>query len=334
MASGAVFASGTATNNWQFGHYSSNQFGLAAFGTAWRITSSTALTIGAWNHCVFVRSGTGSNQASLFLNGVRVANGTVSDAFTTNQIVRSGNSFTGHLSQVRVVKGSAVYDPSQTTITVPTAPLTAVSGTSLLLNFNNAGILDNTGFNALETVGNAQIDTTTKKYGTGSMEFDGTGDWLVIPASPHLIFSGSFTVEFWLYWNSVAASFNTLVVGTSANTQLFLNTKSNGTGLRFGLTGVAEYATGTKTWSTGQWYHIALVRNGSSIKFYVDGTDITDSTPTNTTTYSGILQIGGNGGGGTVDLNGLIDDLRITNGIARYTTTFTPPTAALPDIGE
>jgi hypothetical protein len=55
---------------------------------------------------------------------------------------------------------------------------TAITNTSLLLLAPNAGIFDNTGKNNLETVGNAQIDTSVKKYGTGSMEFDGTGDYL------------------------------------------------------------------------------------------------------------------------------------------------------------
>jgi hypothetical protein len=88
--------------------------------------------------------------------------------------------FNGYISNARIIKGTAVYDPTQTTLTVPTAPFTNITNTSLLTNFTNAGIFDNAMKNDLETVGNAQISTSVVKYGTGSMAFDGTGDYLHI----------------------------------------------------------------------------------------------------------------------------------------------------------
>jgi hypothetical protein len=186
----------------------------------------------------------------------------------------------------------------------------------------NAGILDNAEMNNLETVGNAQISTAQSKFGGASMLFDGSGDYLFAASTPNLIFSGSFTIEFWVNFSATPSNFIALIGGTTANTQLFITTKSNGQGIRFGLTGVAEYAAGTQTWSTGTWYHVALVRNGTDVKFYVNGTNISDSTYTNSTTYSGTLIIGGVSG--TADFNGYIDDLRITKGYARYTANFTP----------
>jgi hypothetical protein len=77
--------------------------------------------------------------------------------------------------------------------TPPTAPLTAVTNTQLLCNFTNAGILDNAMMNDLETVGNAQISTSVKKYGTGSMYFDGTGDWLSVPKCQTLEFGSEIS---------------------------------------------------------------------------------------------------------------------------------------------
>jgi hypothetical protein len=98
-----------------------------------------------------------------------------------------GRPFSGYISCYQRIIGSGGFNATNSTITVPTAPPTAVANTSLLLNFTNAGIFDNTGKNNLETVADAQIDTSVKKYGTGSMEFDGTGDYLLI----------AFQLQFW-----------------------------------------------------------------------------------------------------------------------------------------
>jgi hypothetical protein len=161
MASGAIFISGAATNNWQFGHYTANQFGIASFGVGWRLTSSVALTLNAWNHCVFVRTGTGANQSSLFLNGVRVANGTVSDTFTTNQAAQIGATFSGYISNARVVKGVAVYDPTATTINVPTQLFNVSTSTSLLTCNSPATIDQSRNAFAITTNGNAAPSTFT-----------------------------------------------------------------------------------------------------------------------------------------------------------------------------
>lgn len=282
------------------------------------ISGATTLVAGTWYHFAATRSG---STWRIFVNGVQ--DGTATASFTiaeetANIIV--GSSIAGYLSGWSVLKGTAQYTSN---FTVPTAPPTVVASTAVLMNFTNAGIIDNAEMNNLETVGNAQISTAQSKFGGASMLFDGTGDYLVAAATPNLISSGSFTIEFWVYWNAIPSNFIALLGGTTANTQLFITTKSNGQGIRFGLTGVAEYAAGTQTWVTGTWYHIALVRNGTDVKFYVNGTNISDSTYTNSTTYSGALLIGG-GLSGTADFNGYIDDLRITKGYARYTANFTP----------
>ena len=85
------------------------------------------------------------------------------------------------------------------------------------------------------------------------------------------------------------------------------------------------------TLAASQWYHIALTRESGSTKLFIDGTQA-GSTYSDTTSYlgpqGGFLTIGGLNQAFTI--NGYIDDLRITKGIARYTANFTAPTAALP----
>lgn len=338
---------GEGTGTLQFGLNSGN-LGVAAAGVAWRLTGSAGPTLNAWNHCVLVRSGTGTNQTSIFLNGTRIANGTVTDAWTTNEtaVIQSslGNSYltNGYMSSVRIVKGTAVYDPSQTTLTLPTAPVTAVSGTSLLLNCTNAGIIDHSMSNNLETVGNAQIDTTTKKYGTGSMEFDGNGDYLLFnPPETNLyqFGTGNMTIEFW--FNVSAVPSNAAILSNRSS--------SDANALIIGLAGAGVYSTNggiyihsdtaqhinmNATVTTNTWHHVALVCNSSTLTLYYDGSSVGTASAYSINSTSK-FRIGTDGTRGAAsNYTGFIDDLRITKGKARYTSNFTPPTAALPDIGE
>ncbi len=87
---------------------------------------------------------------------------------------------------------------------------------------------------------------------------------------------------------------------------------------------------GSNTLSNSTWYHIAISRSGTSLRFFQDGTQI-GSTATNSTSYSCATNRPYVGGGdyGSFWFNGFLDDIRITKA-ARYTANFTAPTAALP----
>jgi hypothetical protein len=291
---------------------------------------STTVPLNQWFHLAVSKS---SNVYRVFVNGTQVgSNATDSTSLGAslyNIGVNSANAspFTGYFSNLRLIIGTALYTSN---FTPPTAPLTAITNTSLLLNFTNAGIFDNTGKNNLETVGNAQIDTGTKKYGTGSMEFDGTGDWLLIPNSPDIqLGTGNFTIEFWIYLNAISAARGFVAKG-GASTGWLVSLVSTNT-VRFTFTTSTITSTGTLAAST--WYHIAVVREGTGsnqTKIYINGTN--DGTGTVSTDFNQTesMYVGANRTGGDA-LNGFIDDLRITKGIARYTANFTPPTSAFSD---
>ena len=79
------------------------------------------------------------------------------------------------------------------------------------------------------------------------------------------------------------------------------------------------------------WTHVAVVRSGSTFTVYING--IADGI----VTYAGAIPVisGATLFIGTIDpsvnwLNGYIDELRFSNGIARWTANFTPPTAPYP----
>jgi hypothetical protein len=301
-----------------------------------QISGGSLIGLNTWAHMAISRV---SGNTRMFVNGVQTGS-TWADSTTYN--ASNGNIWynafigarpgSGYISGFRLVK-TGLYS---TTFTPPTSPPTAITNTQALLNFINAGILDNAEMNDLETVGNAQISTSVKKYGTGSMYFDGAGDYLVSdPATTQLYsYGGDFTIELWLYRNATG---QTILVdsrptgggGSSAYYVLYVNTSNVVTWNLAGATRI----TGSTTISNSTWYHIAVSRSGSSTKLFVNGTQegstYTDSTALICATSRPYIGIDANDG--TSALNGYIDDLRVTKGYARYTANFTAPTSAFPN---
>jgi hypothetical protein len=305
------------------------------------LTSTTTMTVGQWYHIAVSRSG---STFRLFINGVLESTSTSSaslDGGNNSPIYVGGGTsagntqwFNGYLSSPRLVKGTAVYTAA---FTPPTAPLTAITNTSLLLNYTNGAIIDSSMANDLETAGNAQISTTQSKWGGASMYFDGTGDYLLARRTPDWTLSGDFTIEFWLYYTA-HGNYGGLVSCANSDTNnaptagwcvVFYSTTDK---LYFEAQGGVGIQT-TNTIPTSQWNHIAVVRSGSTITHYLNGTS--NGSGTSSATYTpgttDPLVIGSNRGFNST-VTGYIDDLRITKGYARYTANFTPPTG--PFIGN
>jgi hypothetical protein len=267
----------------------------------------------------------------LFINGVQKSSASNTTNYTSTGCL-IGARFAGtyyltaaaYIAGLKLTAGSGV-----TSVTVPTAPPT---GGNVLLNFTNGGIIDNTAKNVLETVGNAQISTSVKKFGTGSLAFDGTGDYVVEPTNLNFGYgAGDFTIEFWLYLNSTGLQtiFSNLSSSSSTNPHIYLSTT-----IRYYTAG-ADRITGAAL-STGQWYHIALCKASGSMRLFVNGTQ-SGSTYSDANNYGASAPLGigtywESGAPNTSNtLNGYIDDLRITKGIARYTANFTPQTSQWQD---
>jgi hypothetical protein len=322
---------GTDYNRWRLTDTNGYPDYLSRFGT--QITGSTGARLNQWNHIAFGRSG---STMSIWLNGVRVANATilVESAWGTGNIIVGGfetsGRANGYMSNLRVVKGTDVYGVSNTTITVPTSPVTAIANTAFLLNSTNAGIPDLAMQNNLETVGNAQVSTSVKKYGTGSLAFDGTGDLLTFPTSTMALGSGAYTIEFWIYPTSLPSG-GGHVIAANANNGLVVVISTTKTALnKFGVGDVVAYNTAL---STNTWTHVAIVREGTGTnqtKIYINGTSQATGTDNNTWTVTTSSAIGGNSSSSSQYITGYLDDFRITYGLARYTANFTAPTSALP----
>lgn len=331
---------------------------LSSTGTSWNVASGVSggtVPAGVWTHVALVRNG---STVTPYVNGVAGTATTTSATLISNTRVFSNGAdqtsgsgfvqyFNGYMSNLRLVKGQALATGN---FTPPTAPVTAstvgwtganaasslTGSVSFLTNYTNAGIYDGTMKNDLITVGNAQVSTTVVKYGSGSMYFDGTGDYLQLTASPNLaLLAGDFTVEMWVYPLSYSAATNYPLWDTRASA-----TSTNG--YYFGLTQTTGYPllylypstilTGTIAPSLNTWSHIAYSRVNGTIRLFVNGVQAGSVANSNSISdpSANISRIGQSAVGGVENYTGYIDDFRITKGVGRYITNFIPPKVALP----
>jgi hypothetical protein len=216
------------------------------------------------------------------------------------------------------------------------------SSVSLLLHLN--GTNGSTDFTGADTsslpktvtgVGSAQISTAEAKFGQSLLlnTANDYANYLTTPDNVGFQFgTGAFTMEAWIYLISkpknVAAVIATNTASFGAGSYYFVVDGSNK--LQFGGSGVSALLS-TSTISTGQWYHVAASRSGTTTRIFIDGT-LEDTEASDTTSYNystNNLLIGRNGwdSSGNQGFHGYIDEVRITKGVARYTATFTAPTA-------
>ena len=306
---------------------------LSFYNGSTAVSSSTAPQLNAWNHIAYTHDG---GTLKMFLNGVNVYSGAI--------VVPSGSAplyigtdssgtynFLGHLSNIRILKGTQLYTSG---FTPPAEPLTAITNTSLLLLGANSKYYDSTKINNIKNVGGVATRTDIKNYGSNSWYFNGSS-YLTMLNNPIFNFPKDFTIELWLY--NVTTTFYGNIFSTTANyvtaNGIRLTTGPSNNTFSVGI-GNSGSVTGNTTFSNNTWVHVALVRSGTSLTLYQNGINIgsvTDSTAfiSDTALIGTVGAVGG--GGGPYNLIGYIQDFRVTNGIARYTTTFTPPTGPLPN---
>ena len=304
-----------------------------------------------WTHVVFQNTGGYENW---YKNGTRiynVQNNPNHGSSATGMMFGRANNYAsnyfygGYMSDVRVTTGTN-YNPysNAATLTVPTAPLTKGSYTRLLLNGTNAAMFDQSGKTNVETIGNAQLNTSIKKFGTASAKFDETDDRLLVNNVPYL-YKGDFTIEGFVYFNSTPTDGQGLFVydsqslNNSHNKGPALGTYANSPyqGKWHSYYGTqASGGTGTQgnaeaTPSATTWIHFAYVRTSGVIKIFINGSQIgSDIAWTNSYVANPVLTIGGYYSTAYL-LNGYIDSYRVTLK-ARYTSNFDVPTEAFPNI--
>jgi hypothetical protein len=184
--------------------------------------------------------------------------------------------------------------------------------------------------------GSSQIDTASYKFGGASGFFGGTGNYITTGSNVDFnIGSGDFTIDAWVRIASLTAS--RTIIGNmnyeDTSYSFFVTIYSNGcpyaaiqsvsgqTYNIFGSTPISNYT---------DFNHIAFVRSGNTIYLFKNGIlggtkDVTGITVKTVLTN---ISIGRMGEYASYDMNGWIDELRFSKGIARWTSNFTPPTSA------
>jgi hypothetical protein len=207
------------------------------------------------------------------------------------------------------------------------------------------GIYDSAGQRGFSTEGDAKLSVAQKKYGSTSMYFDGTTDYLQFPNMEKILptqsmMTSSWTWECWVYIvarHTASDSWDWPVLFGGPSNIFAIGPTSIGR-LRvqwyIGGSGGERRCTGSSTVPLTTWTHLAVAVTAGAFKFFINGVQETLDTSysnsqtsfqNNIYTTTGTMYVGGGFGRG--DFNGYVDDLRITNGYVRYTANFDAPTA-------
>ena len=232
---------------------------------------------------------------------------------------------------------NGVYFPG---VTVSTPAITSDPnyGNVTLLLHGDGNLTDSSSYNTtLTNIGNVGFNTSNVQFGTGCFSFNGLIQRLTTPSSTLYSFgTANFTIEFWFYRTGVASGqrmIGNLPNSGWAGNNWVIGSDNGGTNILYYINNYnsgAPLLTGTTTISINTWYHYALVRNGTTFTQYING--VLDKQATGISTNidgGGSYPISLGSDGYTGFYPGLIDEFRITTGIARYTgNSFTVPTAS------
>jgi len=193
--------------------------------------------------------------------------------------------------------------------------------------------------------GDAQIDTAQYKWGSSSLKFDGTGDYISIPDSNDWDIEGSssesYTLDFWIRSDDSFSQVEEFLFlqweDSDNNWTLYHNTSL---GLVYsvysnGSQKISMYE-GSKTLNDTNWHHIALCIIGSDYGIYIDGVQKAYKSNSDVDTFTAPLKIGISGAG-TYAFSGWLDEIRLVKGNpfnaspnSGKTDTITVPTVEYP----
>lgn len=251
-----------------------------------------------------------------------------------------------HHSKRKVAKRSVMYSAVEGTLVSPSVQPSLADYepdfTKVVLLLHGDGANGNQTFTDSSTlnktvtvVGNAQNSTTQSKYGTASLYFDGTGDYSLLDGSSDFAFgTGDFTIEMWVYRTVAGANqimYDSRPSGTNGAYPMFYISSAD---KLIWYTNTAVQLTGTTSLSANTWHHVAASRISGITRMFLNGVQEAGNYTDANSYLNGASRpcIGCEGATlGSSSLTGYIDDLRVTKGVGRYSSTFTPPSKAYPN---
>lgn len=194
--------------------------------------------------------------------------------------------------------------------------------------------------NGVTAVSGAQITTSESLFGGASISLAASNSYLSIPRSDSFDFAtGDFTIEAWIKFNSGGDLSIVGGIGPTSGTLMLRRLAAGSLGL--GRNHIAfDTVSSVLSWNTTRFYHLAVIRSSGTVYMFRDGSQI--GSGANTQSYAlaastdtvwgvGATQATLNTFSPGLFLNGYVEDLRITKGVARYTSNFSVPTTAFPD---
>ena len=268
----------------------------------------------------------------------------------------SDGYFVGYLSNIRIVNGSSVYNVSYSggnfTSSTSSLTITQSSGTNIAAIANNeTTFLLSSGINGFDDISPAKnplikSGTVISSYQSPftsvpsttyySGKFNGVNNYVNVSGTTFAaIGTADFTIECWVYVSAYSSTAGQIIdfrpAGTGSTVGYALLTMGS-SGILYYNTGGGNQITGP-TLSLNSWYHIALVKNVTTTKLYVNGSSVgsfSDGSTYLVGTSRPIIGTDGNSPAAAgYSFNGYISNLRVVVGVGVYTGPFIPPTSTL-----
>ena len=217
---------------------------------------------------------------------------------------------------------------STTTVNNPESWTTVSAGFTHTAAIHSTKALYTWGYGNLGALGSGTTTTrsspvsidagTTSAPAGWSTSFDGSTQYLTA-TSANFTFAGDFTVEGWYYPTNVTGGHTLFCLGTETTSRYVVSL--SGTSVTTNLYGGGT-TTFTSTVPINTWTHVAVVRSGSTIKVYINGTASATTETQAGTIGNGALKIAADSGGSAL-FAGNISNFRVVKGVAVYTINFT-----------
>ncbi len=291
--------------------------------------SVTSLAMNTWYHIAVTRK-SGSTRA--YVNGLPLAAAVTDNTSYGTTLYRVGGGtdgrFNGWISNVRAVKGTAIYDPAVASFTAPTSPLAVVANTSLL-TLTASTFNDRSANNFTATAVGTPAVTTKTPFNlsvAGSTYFDGSS--AIAGTASGALGTGDFTVECWLYPTVAGLMYPVSNILNSGGGDAQWNFNLNSSSQPRFSGWFTDFVTGSTAVTTNAWNHLAAVRRLGTLTLYLNGVSV--GSVSNSTNFSSTNPIYiGRSAAPSGPVTGYISDTRVVAGEALYTAAFTPPNAPL-----